>query len=647
MSSTDLLIMDPRIRNLRRLFWILPLLALASVSVAQDSVTDEAGVQVLTRGPVHEAFAEASMTGAKAGIVVSKSVYDPIVELPPDQRPEGNNVAWIPGYWSWDDDRTDFIWCSGVWRDIPPGRQWVPGYWASAGNGSQWISGFWGDVAQTEVTYLPAPPEPLEYGPNSPAPRSDNIWTSGSWVWQQTRYDWQPGYWVPQQPDWVWSPAHYTWTPRGYVYVPGYWDRDLVHRGVMFAPVYYAQPVHRRPDYYYSPRVVIDITAIIASLFVQPRSNRYYYGDYYDSRYDERGIYPWHSETIRRYGDDPIYSHYRSSQLRRDPDWDNHIAERYRYRRDHVEARPPQTLALQVNFINNRNSGDTDNVIIGRSLADTIRSKTQPLRFRPVDMDERKQIETRGREVHKLQFERAKIEAPAKDADSTKGKSDTPQVVTVKLPVSPVAARPSENVEGAKAPPPMPVAPKPQVAEGRRPQVKPSPDGAKTEASTTPKKPDKAKPVAQTQPEKAKKQPAVTSDRPRRVDAEKSKRDPDPRTLESRPEPSKKENIARITEPKSRTQKGVNSRKQVEARPEAKSNDRPHVQDTPRLAEADRKSPKPGATKAEVRAKKPEPKKQTPRTGVPKHDARQDLGLNGEQDKEDERDSKEKKKNQK
>jgi len=159
-----------------------------------------------------------------------------------------------------------------------------------------------------------------------------------------------------QQPDWVWTPAYYTWTPRGHVYVPGYWDHDIVHRGVMFAPVYYAQPVYRQPSYYYSPSTVIDLAVILTSLFVQPRSRHYYYGDYYDRRYEERGFHPWYSSQAMRYGDDPIYSHYRSRQLLQNRDWDRYIDDQYRYRRQHIDARPPQTLALQINIINNQRS---------------------------------------------------------------------------------------------------------------------------------------------------------------------------------------------------------------------------------------------------------------------------------------------------
>lgn len=439
---------------------VVSLLVLGLATSVQGQPAFEEGMEVLTRGPVHEAFAAASMAGATAGAVITRAPYEPIAELPPDQRPEGDNVAWIPGYWGWDDDRNDYIWVSGVWRNIPPGRQWVPGYWAPVSNGVQWISGFWGEVAQSEVAYLPQPPETLDIGPSSPAPGPDNSWTQGSWIWQQSRYNWQPGYWVAQRPDWVWTPAHYIWTPRGHVYVPGYWDYDIVNRGVMFAPVYYSQPLYRRSGYYYSPSIAIDLGVVLTSFFVQPRSRHYYYGDYYDQRYEERGFYPWYSRQSSRYGNDPLYAHYRSRQILQNSNWDAHIADQFRYRRDHVEARPPQTLALQVNIYNQRTSGAPEGYVIGRNYSEMIQSRTQPLRFKSVSMDERRQMKTRGREVHKLQSERARIEAEPGPETRARASRGTAKAVRMELPRSPVAARPIENVKGARVPPPEPVSPK-------------------------------------------------------------------------------------------------------------------------------------------------------------------------------------------
>jgi len=107
---------------------------------------DEQGVQVLTRGPVHEAFAGIVTFNPEAGVEVLKAPPESIEEVPPDERPEGANVTWIPGYWAWDDERNDFLWVSGVWRALPPGRQWVAGYWAQSRQGYQWTSGYWADA---------------------------------------------------------------------------------------------------------------------------------------------------------------------------------------------------------------------------------------------------------------------------------------------------------------------------------------------------------------------------------------------------------------------------------------------------------------------------------------------------------------------
>ena len=85
--------------------------------------------QVLTRGPIHEAFAAPVVHDPASGPVIPKQPPDPIQEMPPDQKPAGQNVQWIPGYWSWDVSRNDYLWVSGIWRDPPPNSQWVPGYW--------------------------------------------------------------------------------------------------------------------------------------------------------------------------------------------------------------------------------------------------------------------------------------------------------------------------------------------------------------------------------------------------------------------------------------------------------------------------------------------------------------------------------------
>ena len=141
------------------------------------------GIEVQTRGPVHEAYAAPVNRSPQPGPIVDKKPPEPIKELPPDQKPEGDNIEWIPGYWSWDSDRNDYTWVSGFWRAAPPGRKWVPGHWTEADGGWQWVAGLWAPANQEELPYIDEPPPaPPAEGPSVPAPDEDSFYVPGSWV---------------------------------------------------------------------------------------------------------------------------------------------------------------------------------------------------------------------------------------------------------------------------------------------------------------------------------------------------------------------------------------------------------------------------------------------------------------------------------
>jgi hypothetical protein len=184
--------MDIHFFNLRCSFLAFTAVgAMLASSVIQAS---ENGVEELTRGPVHEAFAASVSYNPEPGILVRSAPPTLIEEIPPDQRPVGESISWIPGYWGWDDETTDFIWISGVWRNLPPGRQWTPGYWGESESQWQWTSGYWADSSSEEVSYLPKPPRSIESGPNIEAPSRNHIWISGTWVNHEERFAWRPGY---------------------------------------------------------------------------------------------------------------------------------------------------------------------------------------------------------------------------------------------------------------------------------------------------------------------------------------------------------------------------------------------------------------------------------------------------------------------
>jgi hypothetical protein len=445
-------------------------LGLQKAIAAQPGPADaEAGVHVLTRGPVHEAFAETVTFDPDPGIVVPKAPPAAIEELPPDQRPEGANVAWIPGYWGWDDERSDFLWVSGIWRDLPPGRQWVPGYWGKSAQGFQWTSGYWAAAKVTQVQYQPEPPATVEAGPNIAAPSADATWLPGCWVWNQGRYAWRPGLWATVQPDWDWVPDHYVCAPRGYVFVDGYWDYSIGRRGVLFAPVYFDAGVYARPGFSYSPTTVIDLGVFANHLFLRPQYQHYYFGDYYSANYQAAGFYPSYSYNSGRYGYDPIYAHERW-QHRQDDQWQHRIAADFQNRRDHEDARPPRTWAAQRALsAGGVRSGET-NPAVAAPFSQFTKSQNSPLRYQPVDQLERQKLGQRGQDVQRFREERQKLEtAAAAPSAEQPGKQFAP--ATGRLPLSPIVARPNAELGKDHVPPRMYVAPKPDFTVEAKPRA--------------------------------------------------------------------------------------------------------------------------------------------------------------------------------
>ena len=465
---------------------------------AQPAPADaEQGVQVLTRGPVHEAFAETVTFDPEPGIVAPKAPPAAIEELPPDQKPEGANVAWVPGYWAWDDERSDFLWVSGIWRALPPGRQWVPGYWGKSEQGFQWTSGYWADAQATTIAYLPEPPATVEAGPNIAAPSVDQNWLPGCWVWRQNRYAWRPGFWATVQPDWVWVPAHYVCAPRGYVFVDGYWDYSVDRRGVLFAPVYFDAGVYARRGFSYSPTTVIDLGVFTNHLFLRPQYQHYYFGDYYAANYQTAGFQPSYAYNSGRYGYDPIYAHERW-QHRQDNQWERRVAADFQNRRDHENARPPRTWAAQRALGASGARSIDRSLVVATPLDQLTKSTGTRLRFQPVDTLERQKLAQQAREVQRLREERHKLETQT-----------TPRV---RLPRSPIVAKPVTELGKDHAPPQAYPAPKPDSKVEPRPRpIRPGPaipppvDQPKPQPQPKVKQPA---PQPQPQPQPKVKQPA-------------------------------------------------------------------------------------------------------------------------------------------
>jgi hypothetical protein len=440
-----------------------------AICQAQPANGEAAGAQVLTRGPVHEAFAGIVSYNPEPGIVVTKTPPGVIEEMPPDVKPEGDNVTWIPGYWAWDDERNDFLWVSGTWRALPPGRAWIAGYWGTTSQGYQWTSGYWADAAANETTYLPAPPATVEAGPNIEAPSPDYWWTPGCWVWYGGRYAWGPGYWMPGRADWNWCPSHYVWTPRGYIFVGGFWDYPIERRGVIFAPVYFESGgYYGRPGYFYSPTIVIDLGVFSDHLFLRPSYCHYYFGDYYAPSYLQIGFYASFSFQSSRHGYDPIYSHQRWEH-RQDREWEHRTAAAYEYRRDHETARPPRTWAAQRNLNPDTAESRQNHVVMAAAIDQLARRKDGAVKFQPVVKAERQKLAQRSQEVQQARDQRRTLEARLVGTAGQKpGQAFAP--AKVPLPRSPIVSKPVSQLRKNQTPPQAQPSPKPD------PKFQPKPD---------------------------------------------------------------------------------------------------------------------------------------------------------------------------
>ncbi|MBN1899898.1 YXWGXW repeat-containing protein [Candidatus Sumerlaeota bacterium] len=372
----------------------------------QNSDSDE---EILARGPVHEAFAQPGTYEAAKGVAVKKEPPKAIEEIPPLEKPEGDNVTWISGYWSWDEERDDYIWISGVWRIPPPGNSWVPGYWAFDHGEWRWTVGFWMSSESSEVEYLPTPPESLEIGPSSSPPSNDHIWSPGCWVWSGS-YAWRPGYWIEARSDWVWHPAHYVWTVRGCVFVDGYWDFAIERRGVLFAPVYFHRRVRPRRYRVYTPSIVIQTSFLTASFFFSSHHHHFFFGDYYGDAYFRMGYHPWYAIHGRHRGYDPIFLHQRWHHRRTDRNWEKRLRDDYDYRRKHEEARPARTWSSQAGGEKRKEDKKHKDIVLAAPLEKVSKEKGGTIRFQKMDEEKRKTYSGMGKDLARLREEREKKE---------------------------------------------------------------------------------------------------------------------------------------------------------------------------------------------------------------------------------------------
>jgi hypothetical protein len=290
------------------------------------------GVKVAEKGPIHEAFAQPGSQVRGKEMTAPKAPPPSVNEVPPDSKPDGTNVKWIPGYWQWDAAANDFIWVSGFYRNVPPNREWQAGQWVEKDGKFVYQPGFWKQAGPASTLgNLPEPPKAIESGPSTPNDNPDAMWVPGGWEYRNGQFAWRSGYWAAPYRNMMWQPGQYVCRDQGYTYVPGYWDYPLENRGLLYAPVYIDPQVILNPNWSYTPQYGLNVGepggygngGFFGSLYYGPNYNNYYYGDYGnpyglggfgygglgDPLFGYGGYYPWWYGGGYFYN--PLWNHYR------------------------------------------------------------------------------------------------------------------------------------------------------------------------------------------------------------------------------------------------------------------------------------------------------------------------------------------------
>ncbi len=459
---------------------IAPPAAPAPAAAADDLPAVPKGVEVLTRGPIHEAFASLT-TEAAPTAYVAKQPPKAIDEMPPEEKPEGD-VLWIGGYWAWDDDRNDFLWVSGTWRAAPPGKQWVAGYWREDGAKYQWVPGFWHTATAKEeaqqVTYQPAPPALPEVAPPGEKPNPESFFVPGHWVWKVDHYGWQPGYWAKVEPGYVWTAAHYRWTPSGYIYIPGYWDYAVSRRGMLYAPVVIDTRVVGA-TYVYTPAYAVHETVVVDALWVRPSHCHYYFGDYYGDEYHDRGFESCVVYSRGHYDSIIVYETY---EHRREPNWLTIQINIGHDRYEHRESRPPRTLVEQIRI------GNRTNVVVVAPAARVAAARGGKVVV--VEKETRVQIRQQAVVVRQVSEQRVKTEvavqggAPKQPHVAALNVPKQEPVVTKPVAAAPIAGAHMPNVGGTPTTPATGA--KPPITASTLPSAATNPPAPTHPAVTTP-----------------------------------------------------------------------------------------------------------------------------------------------------------------
>jgi len=226
-------------------------------------------------------------------------------------------------------------------------------------------------------------------------------------------------------------------TPRGFIFSPGHWDHDLENRGVLFTPAYFPPAVRLRAGFVFSPGICVDLGMLTLNLFVYPRYNHYYFGDYFDDTYSRMGIFPWFKCQSVHTWYDPLFVYDRWHSRNTEPNWARQQAREFQLRHDHADLRPARTYTEFEGRMDRMPAAKRPERALVQSVKVFAASQSTSVKFERITAGERQQIAVKSSDVRNLREQRNHWEAPAA------------QPVPARPPVSQPALKPGREVKPA------------------------------------------------------------------------------------------------------------------------------------------------------------------------------------------------------
>jgi hypothetical protein len=273
--------------------------------------------------------------------------------------------------------------------------------------------------------------------------------------------------------------------------------------------------------------------------------HHYHFGDYYDVAYARRGYVPWVDYRIRQTAFDPIFSYYRWSH-RDQPRWETDVRAVFVDRREHQNARPPRTFALQEKLAVKDPR---------RAVASFAQAKTAGVRLAAVSKAQVVEFQKTAVEVRKISTSRRTIET---STHAVSPKTARTEPLKLDLPKSSIA-----HPKAKQAPPAEPDTPKVQdvhkdkTFKEKLPKVDPPKDKEKLPKVDPPKGKDKEKLPKVDPPKEKEKLPKVDPPKEKlpKVEPPKEKEklpkvDPPKEKLPKVDPPKEKEKLPKVEPPK-------------------------------------------------------------------------------------------------